>query len=135
MATLKTNADIMEANWKERMGAYTDRTLKDVMENVWEKYLDKKTRGKTLTLNERYIIWKVKSLCWEKSKEYYPTIQFAFGWKVSGNPNMIAWKATTTEMEIENPITEEKSIVYADCGMTFDDWVKYRKDNKVRTFI
>jgi hypothetical protein len=110
--------------WARRMGRYTDRTLTDVYENVFNKWEDK-GRRKTLTLNERYILWKIKELNWERLVEYYPdTIR---GWKTTPNPFCVV-RGDYVEYD---PETGEP----ADTGMTFDDWVKYRKLHKIRTFL
>lgn len=117
-----------EAEWSRRMGAYTDRTLEDVYDNVFVNWADKSKR-KTMTLNERYIIWKIMELCWGKMKDGHSYIDWGEEWKVSANPYCVARKFHTETIELNG------EIVAADSGMTFDDWVKYRKDNKIRTFL
>jgi hypothetical protein len=111
--------------WVRRMGPYTDRTLEDVWENVYVNWNDKSKR-KTLTLNERYILWKIKELNWERLIAYHP-INNDRNFTTSANPYCIARKHYN---EID-PETGES----ADTGMTFDAWVKYRKDHKIRTFL
>jgi hypothetical protein len=117
--------------WVRRMGAYTDRTLEDVWENVYVNWEDKSKR-KTLTLNERYILWKIKELNWERLTPYHPD---GSNYKQSANPYVIARKWMNEFVEMTNEMTGEETIESADTGMTFDAWVKYRKDHKIRTFL
>ena len=118
----------MDEVWARRMGPYTDRTLTDVYENVYVNW-ENKTKKKSLTLNERYIIWKIKSLNWEKMPNYYPALAGIYGWVASANPFCVAGQYHTEQSEVNG------RIVKADCGMTFPQWLQYRKDNKIRTFI
>jgi hypothetical protein len=110
--------------WVRKMGMYTDRTYEDVRQNI---YFDKwcANKKKTMTLEERFIISKVNELCWGHCCD--PLGVAGGHWRES-RPD---FTQDANGMEIEIP----GSIVYPDSGRTFEQWVQYRKDNKIRTII
>lgn len=123
MEQTRSREEHLDNEWVERMGQYTNLTRQEFYDTIYTRYKGSFQEKKTLTLEERFLLSKIKECCW--------------GW--SENPNALGmWNASRKKISYVNEFgcaIYSDEVEYADSGRTFQDWVKYRKDNKIRTFI
>ena len=123
MEQTQSREERMVSAWRERMGKYTNLTLDEFYDTIYTRYKGGVQEKKTLTLEERFLLSKVKELCWGNSVNPYALV----GCVVSVNK--------ISHINEYGCVFYSDEVEYADSGRTFQDWVKYRKDNKIRTFI
>jgi len=119
----QSHADHLNDEWNSRMGIYTNLTLDEFDNTIYTRYNGDMATKKTLTMEERFLLSKVKELCWGYST----------------NPRGLGtWVASKKKLDYTDHngcCFYSNEDEYADSGRNYQQWLQYRKDNKIRTFL